>query len=1187
MAPVASELPVLTPLRSAICAAHRCAEASSILPLCDRLTSSAQDYAAAQPQAAAWVTQLRAARVHTPGIDALMREFSLSSDEGVALMCLAEALLRIPDDATRDALIRDKIGQGNWQRHLGHSRSLFVNAAAWGLLISGKLVATRSEQGFFNTLNQLLAKGGEPLIRAALNLTVRLLGRQFVAGETIQAALAQAAPLQARGYRYSYDMLGEAALTSMQAQHYCDAYTAALHAIGAAAESQAQRIEERPGISIKLSALHPRYEYTQRARVLSELLPRLKMLAQLAASYRLSLNIDAEESERLELSLDLFEALALDPELRDWQGLGFVVQAYQKRASAVVDWLLDLAQRSGHRLMVRLVKGAYWDSEIKRTQVEGQSDYPVFTRKAHTDVSYLACAEQLLRAGNAVYPQFATHNALTLCTVQAMAKRLHRQRNQYEFQCLHGMGEPLYDRAMQEEVNLHCRIYAPVGSHATLLPYLVRRLLENGANNSFVHQLVDESLPLAALLADPVASARRDQGQPHPAIPLPVMLYGSTRENSSGLDLADTAELTRVQRQLRLAADRQWQAAPLLAGVAQPASEAAVPVCNPAWQGDHVGSVSAATREQVSYALASAQQGAALWRQTAPQQRARCLRQWAALLQAHQTELWALCQREAGKTLPNAIGEVREAIDFCRYTAQQVEALEQQGSLGAPLGIAVCISPWNFPLAIFTGQIAAALAAGNAVLAKPAQQTPLIAARAVELARLAGIPPAALQLLPGPGATVGQWLVEDARIAAVLFTGSTDVAQQINRTLAQRADEAVLIAETGGQNAMIVDSSALPEQVVQDVLASAFDSAGQRCSALRVLCVQEEIADELIGTLKGAMSQLVVGMPLQLATDVGPVIGHAAQQRIEAHIAELQQQGCAVSRSKVAAGLPEENFVVPTLIEIPQLALLTHEVFGPVLHVLRFARDELPQLLDDINATGYGLTFGMHSRISETIALCVEKIRAGNIYVNRNLIGAVVGVQPFGGSGLSGTGPKAGGPLYLPRLMRLTPQQQEQINQSCHHVTTLLPGPVGEDNEWSLRPRGRVGCVAATPAELMQLIDWVARTGNHPVVESAQARALQMADPKHWPALKQRIRVTEALDRADILTDIDAVVTTTHHAHTLRQSLAARDGALVPLIRFDLNQDYAQQPLWRLYAEKTVSVNTAAAGGNASLLALG
>lgn len=1193
------DLPSLSPLRKAVCAEHRAAEADCILPLCDSLASNmqngAQGFSVAQRQATLLVTQLRkeGARAYNVGhgVAALMREFSLASDEGVALMCLAEALLRIPDEATRDTLIRNQLTRGDWRRHLGQSPSLFVNAAAWGLLISGKLLTPHSEQGFLDTLNHALAKGGEPLIRVAMNMAVRLLGQQFVAGETIAQALEQTAPMAARGYRYSYDMLGEAALTQMQAQRYCDNYTAAIHAVGTALARQphARHMEQRPGISIKLSALHPRYVRSQQARVMQELLPRLKMLLQLAASYGLSVNLDAEESERLELSLDLLEALAFDADLRAWQGLGFVVQAYQKRARAVTDWLLDLAQRSGHRLMIRLVKGAYWDGEIKRAQVEGQSDYPVFTRKAHTDVSYLACAEKLLRAGDVVYPQFATHNALTLCTVQHMAQHLQRSPSDYEFQCLHGMGESLYDLVKEQDAALHCRIYAPVGSHATLLPYLVRRLLENGANHSFVHQIVDEALPLETLLADPVALTRHSRGQMNPAIPLPAALYDEARKNSAGLDLSNNAELAWVQQQLERHAEQQWQALPLLASTVQASTVQPEGVFNPAWHADQVGSVVEATLAQLSQAAHMARQGLAQWNAIPVTQRAQCLRQFAELLHTHQPELLALCMREAGKTLSNALGEVREAIDFCHYYAQQMETLEQRGAFGAPLGTVVCISPWNFPLAIFTGQIVAALAAGNAVLAKPAEQTPLVATRVVALARLSGIPSATVQLLPGPGETMGQWLVNDPQIDAVLFTGSTEVAQQINRTLAQRQDEVLLIAETGGQNAMIVDSSALLEQVVQDAVASAFDSAGQRCSALRVLCVQHEIADEVIGMIKGAMSELTIGLPTQLATDVGPVIDVAAQQNIEAHITVLRQQGCTVFRCHSPAIAPHGSYVAPTLIEIPQLALLTREIFGPVLHVLRYARDELPQLLGAFNATGYGLTCGVHSRINETIDLCVQQSRAGNIYVNRNMIGAVVGVQPFGGEGLSGTGPKAGGPLYLLRLMHLTPPQHARINEFCRSAPYALPGPTGEDNQWSVHPRGRVGCIAATPEEQVKLIEWIAQSGNQPVIDTAQATALQEAYPDIWPTFVQRVSITSALDHADVLSDINAVVVanTVSDIHILRQSLAARDGALVPLICFDLSEGYAQQPLWRLYAEKSVSVNTTASGGNASLMTLG
>ena len=954
-------------------------------------------------------------------VQGLLQEFSLSSQEGVALMCLAEALLRVPDKGTRDALIRDKISTGNWQPHLGNSTSLFVNAATWGLLLTGKLVSTHNETGLTSSLSRIIGKSGEPMIRKGVDMAMRLMGEQFVTGETIAAALANANKFESKGFRYSYDMLGEAALTEVDAQKYLASYEQAIHSIGKA--SHGRGIYEGPGISIKLSALHPRYSRAQYERVMNELYPRLLSLTLLAKQYDIGLNIDAEEADRLELSLDLLERLCFEPQLAGWNGIGFVIQAYQKRCPYVIDYVVDLARRSRHRLMIRLVKGAYWDSEIKRAQVEGLEGYPVYTRKVYTDVSYIACARKLLAVPEAIYPQFATHNAHTLSAIYHIAGQNYYP-GQYEFQCLHGMGEPLYEQVVGKiadgKLNRPCRVYAPVGTHETLLAYLVRRLLENGANTSFVNRIADHSISIQELVADPVltieimANQEGGFGLPHPRIPLPSDLYGSERVNSSGIDMANEHRLGSLSSALLATAHNEWLAGPLLGGPA--AQGTSVPVRNPSDHRDIVGYAQEACLDDVSTAIEFSLITGPIWQATPPTQRASILDRAADQMESEIQPLMGLLVREAGKTFANAIAEVREAVDFLRYYAAQAR-YDLCNDTHRPLGPVVCISPWNFPLAIFTGQVAAALAAGNSVLAKPAEQTPLVAAQAVRILLGAGVPEGVLQLIPGRGETVGAGLVGDERVKGVMFTGSTEVARLLQRNIAGRLDSQgrpiPLIAETGGQNAMIVDSSALTEQVVIDVVSSAFDSAGQRCSALRVLCLQEDSADRVIEMLKGAMAESRLGNPERLSVDIGPVIDAEAKAGIEKHIQAMRDKGRSVYQIAIADKdeVKRGTYVMPTLIELECLAELKREIFGPVLHVVRYKRKELDHLIAQINASGYGLTLGVHTRIDETIAKVVDNVHAGNIYVNRNIVGAVVGVQPFGGEGLSGTGPKAGGPL--------------------------------------------------------------------------------------------------------------------------------------------------------------------------------
>ncbi len=1013
-------------------------------------------------------------------VQSLLQEFSLSSQEGVALMCLAEALLRIPDKATRDALIRDKISNGNWQSHIGRSPSLFVNAATWGLLFTGRLVSTHNEASLSRSLNRIIGKSGEPLIRKGVDMAMRLMGEQFVTGETIAEALANARKLEEKGFRYSYDMLGEAALTAADAQAYMVSYQQAIHAIGKA--SNGRGIYEGPGISIKLSALHPRYSRAQYDRVMEELYPRLKSLTLLARQYDIGINIDAEEADRLEISLDLLEKLCFEPELAGWNGIGFVIQAYQKRCPFVIDYLIDLATRSRRRLMIRLVKGAYWDSEIKRAQMEGLEGYPVYTRKVYTDISYLACAKKLLAVPNLIYPQFATHNAHTLAAIYNLAGQNYYP-GQYEFQCLHGMGEPLYEQVVGKisdgKLNRPCRIYAPVGTHETLLAYLVRRLLENGANTSFVNRIADNTLSLDDLVADPVSAVEQLAAQegrvglPHPKIPLPQDLYGEGRVNSAGLDLANEHRLASLSSSLLNSALQKWRALPMLENAVDDGELA--PVINPAEPRDIVGYAREATEAEVAQALESAVNNAPIWFATPPQERAAILERAAVLMEDQTQTLIGILVREAGKTFANAIAEVREAVDFLRYYAGQVRD-DFDNETHRPLGPVVCISPWNFPLAIFTGQVAAALAAGNSVLAKPAEQTPLIAAQGIQILLEAGVPQGVVQLLPGRGETVGAQLTGDPRVRGVMFTGSTEVATLLQRNIADRLDPqgrpTPLIAETGGLNAMIVDSSALTEQVVVDVVASAFDSAGQRCSALRVLCLQEEIADHTLTMLKGAMAECRMGNPGRLTTDIGPVIDADAKAGIERHIQAMRAKGrkvfqAARDNSLDAREWQTGTFVMPTLIELESFDEMKKEVFGPVLHVVRYNRNNLAGLIEQINKAGYGLTLGVHTRIDETIAQVTGSAHVGNLYVNRNMVGAVVGVQPFGGEGLSGTGPKAGGPLYLYRLLASRPEAAVQTTLERHdaryaqdaQVKTLITRPHQALTEWAAgRPELKALC---------------------------------------------------------------------------------------------------------------------------------
>lgn len=1041
-----------TPLGAAINRRFLTDEAECVRELVELARLDPATTAGVRKMAVELVHAVRANRTRKGGLDAFLRQYDLASREGVILMCLAEALLRIPDADTADRLIADKIAAGNWAEHLGSSDSLFVNASTWGLLLTGRLVRPDPEdlRNPGAVISRLATRLGEPVVRTALRQAMRIMGHQFVMGRTIEEALARSVESENRRYRYSFDMLGEAALSGEDAARYFVAYSRAIAQVATARGAASD--ESAPGISVKLSALFPRYEFAQRQRVLTELAPRLLQLAAEARTAGVSLTVDAEEADRLELSLELVDRVLQAPFAAAWGGFGLAVQAYQKRAPDVLRWLIDRARSGRRRLNVRLVKGAYWDSEVKRAQERGLAGYPVFTRKPNTDVSYLACARLLLDAGDTVYPQFATHNAHTVASITCMARAKKRR---FEFQRLHGMGEELYAEIVgADKLDVPCRVYAPVGAHEDLLPYLVRRLLENGANTSFVNRLVDERLPAEQIASDPIDQVAQLKSIAHPRIPLPQALFGAERVNSSGVNFADGAELAALGRESAPALRTYWSARPRVDRAEQEGGE--ISVTNPANRAESIGSVVAADLRTVDAALAVAHAAQPDWNRAGAEARAAILERAADLYETQRGDLVALAVREAGKTLPDSVAEVREAVDFLRYYAARArhemsEPQRMPGPTGESnelrlegRGVFGCISPWNFPLAIFTGQIAAALAAGNSVLAKPAGQTPLIAARAIRLLHEAGVPQEVLHFLPGSGSTVGGRIVADPRVAGIVFTGSTDTARRIQQSLTNRGGAlATLIAETGGQNAMIVDSSALPEQVVADVVQSAFNSAGQRCSALRVLFLQEEIAERVLRLLRGYMDELVLGDPALLATDVGPVIDEDARSTLEAHAEAIGRGAPWSHRCRREPWHSQGTFVAPFAVEIDSLERLTQEVFGPILHVIRYSARSLDAVVDAINATGYGLTLGIHSRIDSAARELAQRLRVGNVYVNRNMIGAVVGVQPFGGRGLSGTGPKAGGPYYLHRF---TTEQTLTINTAAVGGNATLLALSGEED---------------------------------------------------------------------------------------------------------------------------------------------
>ncbi|GAB2992630.1 bifunctional proline dehydrogenase/L-glutamate gamma-semialdehyde dehydrogenase PutA [Psychrosphaera aestuarii] len=964
------------------------------------------------------VVRIRKENTENSGIDALLNEYSLSSEEGVVLMCLAEALLRVPDKATQDKLIQDKIGQGAWSRHIGGSESMFVNASSWGLLLTGSMVkySSDSTKAQYGILKRTVGKFGEPVIRKAMKIAMKIMGQQFVMGEDIEDATERAMKKETKGYVYSYDMLGEGARNMEDANKYYQAYVDAIKVIGKKAKGRGPRTS--PGISVKLSAIHPRYEFGNRHRVLEEIVPKLKALALMAKDWDIGLTVDAEESERLDISLDIIEAVFLDDDLGDWNGFGLAVQAYQKRAIFVIDWLRSLTLKTHRKLMVRLVKGAYWDSEIKNAQRDGEPHFPVFTRKSSTDVSYHACANKLLEYRDTIYPQFATHNGYTASTILELAGD---DKEGFEFQCLHGMGDSLYDQIVSEQ-KIQCRIYAPVGVHEDLLAYLVRRLLENGANSSFVNAIVDVEKPVEDLLFDPMERTQRLESVYNDQINLPHQIFGKERANSKGLDLTDINELLPLKKSLE-----SWfetnQAS--VKAFKKDLPDNAHAVRNPANHSEVVGYHKFTSTDEMTKMLERADNAFTEWSTTSISVRAELLRKTADILEDNTEELIGLCIKEAGKIAKDGVDEIREAVDFCRYYAARAEELANDDRL-EPRGVILCISPWNFPLAIFLGQVVAAVVTGNTVLAKPAEQTSLIAIRAVELMKQVGLPENVVQLVIARGPDVGNTLLPDERVKAVMFTGSTQTGTLISQILAERGGEQVpLIAETGGQNCMIVDSTALPEQVVDDVIASGFQSAGQRCSALRVLYIQEDIADNVIRMIKGALDELSIGDPALLSTDVGPVIDEKALAALNSHAEFMQSKGKLLFEGTLSSDCENGTYFAPRLYEIENINQLEKEVFGPCVHVIRFKADQIIEVVDQVNSTGFGLTMGIHSRIEERAVQLAKLSRAGNVYVNRNMIGAVVGVQPFGGRGLSGTGPKAGGPNYLPRLMieKATPDE--------------------------------------------------------------------------------------------------------------------------------------------------------------------
>ena len=1136
-----------SPIRQAITANYRLDEKSAVDSLVKTLDFSPEQEQRITDNAIKLIKKLRQLKQKQYGADALMQEFSLSSEEGVALMCLAEALLRIPDAQTRDDLIYEKLQEGNWKSHIGNSNSFFINAASYGLLFGKKISESLDENSLSNTLTRSFSRLSAPIMRMAIIKSMQILGKQFVTGVTMQEALQNIKPRYEKGFTFSFDMLGEAAMTEADAQRYFNDYLHAIEEVGK--DAAGRTIYNGNSVSVKLSAIHPKYSRSKYDRTLNELYPRLKQLFLLAKKYNISINIDAEEANRLELSLDLVEKLLDEPELQGYKGIGFVVQAYSKRCPFVLDYLINLAREKQGYLMIRLVKGAYWDSEIKWAQADGLDGFPLYTRKNHTDISYIACAKKLFAAQDVIYPQFATHNVQTMCTIHELG-----QGKNFEFQCLHGMGESLYDNIVgKDNLNRQVRVYAPVGTHATLLAYLVRRLLENGANSSFVHQLVDENIPVEQLVIPPWKLYAKSHGEPNKSVLKPLELF-KNRKNSAGFDLSNELELARLEQALNVATIEN---ATSLVAFENAENEPAHQVTNPANLNETIAEVAFLSVNQAEKAFAAADN--TQWKAKSAVEKANVLRNAADLYEEHFGLLMKLSVVEAGKTLPNAIAELREAVDFLRYYAVQLEQLATQNHLAEPRGKVLCISPWNFPLAIFTGQIAASLAAGNAVIAKPAEQTSLIAYAAVKLLYQAGIPKETLQLVLGAG-DLGAALVQQA-FDGVVFTGSTEVAKLIEQRLTLADNDPVLIAETGGQNVLVVDSSALPEQVVADVLSSAFDSAGQRCSALRILLLQEDVADHYYKMITEAIKELSLGDPRLLATDIGPVIDEEAKQNLENHKAAMRK----VARAYAEIDTPTQgHFVAPSVYLLDNLDQVQREVFGPVLHIVRYKKDNLLNVLKAVNEKGYALTGGCHTRIRKHMDIVERHLNCGNFYINRNIVGAVVGVQPFGGHGLSGTGPKAGGEFYLQRLTR-TPRYYSQFGDENTLGTTkpVLESITGEHNS-----------LAYLPCEVAIL------NGDLAAAEKAAEKLLTkgfsiLVEPQHPLAAKAKpgIRVDTKLgycQKGIYLTALDKAK---------RQWLAENSQAIFKCYDWQDTQD-----LLPLYDEFSRSYNTTAAGGNTSLM---
>ena len=1255
-----------SPIRQKIRDFYHIDEAQSVAHILPEAEVSMRARSRAWERARTLVLRIRKEQEGHGGVDALLNEYSLSSEEGVVLMCLAEALLRVPDKSTQDELIRDKLAKGQWSSHLGNSDSLFVNASAWGLMFTGNMVnyANERKKAQFGLLKKTMGRMGEPVIRKAMNIAMKVMGKQFVMGESIEDAVERAQEKEKIGYVYSYDMLGEGARTEKDAKRYYRSYEQAIDVIGQAANGKGPR--KSPGISVKLSAIHAKYDALNYEKAVPAIAERLKSLCLQAKKYDIGLTVDAEESERLDISLDIIETVFSDTDLTDWNGFGVAVQAYQKRAIFVIEWIRDITLKYNKKMMVRLVKGAYWDTEIKHTQQGGFEDFPVFTRKASTDVSYHACANRLLAYRDSIYPQFATHNAYTASVILELAAD---DKEGFEFQCLHGMGDTLYDQIVKEE-GIQCRVYAPVGQHEDLLAYLVRRLLENGANSSFVNAIVDDDKEVEELLADPVEHTQRLAKHANTQIVKPLNLYGESRSNSQGLDVYDINRLNDLSGNL----DRWFtmHSNKVQALLNESEADSLHIVRNPANLDEIVGAHRFDSPEQMLSKLDDVHHAFEKWSSTPVEERAAILMSIADILERHIDELIGLCIKEAGKITQDSIDEVREAVDFARYYAVEAQKIDPDKRLSSR-GVILCISPWNFPLAIFLGQVVAALATGNTVVAKPAEQTSLIAIRAVELMQAVGLPKDVLKLIISPGAEVGKTLLPDERIQGVMFTGSTQTGTLISRALAERSGMQVpLIAETGGQNCMIVDSTALPEQVVDDVIMSGFRSAGQRCSALRVLYIQEDVADQTIEMISGAMQQLEIGDPQWLSTDLGPVIDEKALKTLQDHDKYMREAGSLLYKCQVPEGL-NGTFFAPSLYEISDINVLKKEVFGPCVHVIRFKGKDLSKVIDEINNTGYGLTMGIHTRIEERAYEVAKLSCAGNVYINRNMIGAIVGVQPFGGRGLSGTGPKAGGPNYLPRLMaeKVTPDLADveddfsqdtalvsdaqsskevgaminaanavvqewrltsltgrisavrqllakvatvdivddladDLNQTLASARsqliaiekrlkkpTVLPGPTGESNTLHLEPRG----ILVTFADKEVMFEYwtlsivtALATGNTVIsvvsdlfyneaiefkekFESTGALkgVFQVAKLKHLEAL------LEHPDIAGMVVDSSTSRTT-----SFVQKMASRDGAILPVITAEHNDNMIQ----RLLTEKTISIDTTASGGNTSLMTL-